>query len=406
MMAEKWTLRPPVEVMLARAVDSLPTASTRCPVGCSTSRSGTATASSASARPGRTCSHGAAPTSPTPSPRSPPPWPRLPDVVVDGELVIWGDGGLDFPALLQRMASKGANARQLAAQRPANFVVFDLLAADGDDLRREPLRVRRRRLEQVLADVDPSLMLSPATTDREQAQEWLTTYAAAHVGIEGIVAKGLGQPLPGRRPGLAQVPLPRHRRRHRRRRHRHPHPPRAAHPRSLPRRRAAHRRWHLRPLGRPAAAARTAARPSGRAITRGRRSSAAATSATGATRTSTSCASNPTSSSRSPPTPPSSTDGGDTSPRSSDPAPTCGPRTRPGRDDHTHCEDQVVPQLRRHLAALKRTDHAPQSSPRPGGQHQSMPPRARIRLGSMLHHSRCTAADRQEDPLRRSDLRP
>ena len=39
----------------------------------------------------------------------------LGDVVVDGELVIWGDGGLDFPALLQRMASKGANARRLAA---------------------------------------------------------------------------------------------------------------------------------------------------------------------------------------------------------------------------------------------------------------------------------------------------
>ena len=36
-------------------------------------------------------------------------------------------------------------------------------------------------------------MLSAATTDREQAQEWLTKYAAAHVGIEGIVAKGLGQ---------------------------------------------------------------------------------------------------------------------------------------------------------------------------------------------------------------------
>ena len=91
------------------------------------------------------------------------------------------------------MASKGVNARRLAAERPANFVVFDLLDAGGDDLRREPLRVRRGRLEDLFADAQPPLMLSPATTDREQAQEWLTKYAAAHVGIEGIVAKGLAQ---------------------------------------------------------------------------------------------------------------------------------------------------------------------------------------------------------------------
>ncbi len=121
----------------------------------------------------------------------------LPDVVLDGELVIWGDGALDFPALLQRMASKGARAGQLAATRPANYVVFDLLALDGRDLRREPLRVRRRQLEEVLADADPSLVLSPATTDRQVAQGWLDTYAAAQVGIEGIVAKGLGQPYRG-----------------------------------------------------------------------------------------------------------------------------------------------------------------------------------------------------------------
>jgi ATP-dependent DNA ligase len=121
----------------------------------------------------------------------------LPDVVVDGELVIWGDGALDFPALLQRMASTGARARQLAAARPANYVVFDLLALDGRDLRREPLRVRRLQLEEVLADADRSLVLSPATTDRQVAQGWLETYAAAQVGIEGIVAKGLAQPYRG-----------------------------------------------------------------------------------------------------------------------------------------------------------------------------------------------------------------
>src|SRR4029077_6478178 len=45
----------------------------------------------------------------------------------------------------------------------------------------------------LLANADPPLILTPATTEREQAQAWLIKYAAAHVGIEGIVAKGLGQ---------------------------------------------------------------------------------------------------------------------------------------------------------------------------------------------------------------------
>ena len=83
----------------------------------------------------------------------------------------------------------------------------DLVAADGDDLRREPLRVRRRRLEDLPADARPPLILSAATTDREEAQEWLTRYAAAHVSMEGIVAEGLGQRDRGGSRELAQVPL-------------------------------------------------------------------------------------------------------------------------------------------------------------------------------------------------------
>ena len=190
------TLRPPIEVMLARAVDSVPTAFA-LPGGVQYEQKwdGYRLVVFSAPRPYLQSRRGADLTDAFPEVAAA--VGALPDVVVDGELVIWGDGGLDFPALLQRMASKGAKARQLATDRPANFVVFDLLAADGDDLRREPLRVRRRRLEEVLSGVDPPLVVSPATNDREQAQEWLATYAAADVGIEGIVAKGLAQPYRG-----------------------------------------------------------------------------------------------------------------------------------------------------------------------------------------------------------------
>jgi ATP-dependent DNA ligase len=191
-MSDTRPLRPPVDVMLARAVDSLPGAHA-LPGGVQYEQKwdGYRLVGFSTPKPHLQSRRGADLTDAFPEIAAA--VATTGDVVVDGELVIWGDGGLDFPALLQRMASKGDNVRRLATQRPANYVVFDLLAESGDDLRGEPLRVRRRRLEGLFADAQPPLMLSAATTDHEQAQKWLTRYAAAHVGIEGIVAKGLGQ---------------------------------------------------------------------------------------------------------------------------------------------------------------------------------------------------------------------
>ena len=189
-------VRPPVDVMLARAVPTLPRA-TALPGGVQYEQKwdGYRLIAFSAPRPYLQSRRGADLT--TGYPDIAEAVAALGDVVVDGELVIWGDGGLDFPALLQRMAATGTHARQLAVARPANYVVFDLLAADGRDLRREPLRARRARLEQVLAGARPSLVLSPASNDRQAAQAWLDTYAAAQVGIEGIVAKGLDQPYRG-----------------------------------------------------------------------------------------------------------------------------------------------------------------------------------------------------------------
>src|SRR3954470_11820605 len=140
-MPEKRTLRPPVDVMLARAVDGLP-GTHALPGGVQYEQKwdGYRLVGFSTPRPFLQSRRGADLTDAFPEIAAA--VATLPDVVVDGELVIWNDGALDFPALLQRMASPGARARQLAAARPANYVVFDLLALDGRDLRRDPLRVR------------------------------------------------------------------------------------------------------------------------------------------------------------------------------------------------------------------------------------------------------------------------
>jgi ATP-dependent DNA ligase len=62
--------------------------------------------------------------------------------------------------------------------------------------------VRRTALEALLA-VRPPLQLTPQTSDRAVAEQWLEQYADTGVGVEGLVIKGLQQPyLPGRRDWL------------------------------------------------------------------------------------------------------------------------------------------------------------------------------------------------------------
>src|SRR5437867_7625106 len=73
--------------------------------------------------------------------------------VLDGEVVIATEAGLDFDALLQRIHPAASRIRLLAKETPASFVAFDLLADGDDDLRPRPQIERRRRLEGLLAGV-------------------------------------------------------------------------------------------------------------------------------------------------------------------------------------------------------------------------------------------------------------
>ena len=117
--------------------------------------------------------------------------------VVDGEVVIWRDGRLDFDALQARLTASAAQLAARVAALPASYLAFDALAAGGEDLRGKPWRDRRAALE-ALAPWQPPLQLSPSTVSREQALRWFEDWRAA--GVEGLVAKGaLSRYEPGRR---------------------------------------------------------------------------------------------------------------------------------------------------------------------------------------------------------------
>ena len=86
--------------------------------------------------------------------------------VLDGEIVIATSNGLDFDALQLRLHPAASRVAKLAAATPASFVAFDLLAVGRENLMGRPQADRRARLEQLLAEADPPLYLTPVTRDR------------------------------------------------------------------------------------------------------------------------------------------------------------------------------------------------------------------------------------------------
>jgi ATP-dependent DNA ligase len=107
--------------------------------------------------------------------------------VVDGEIVIATEHGLDFDALLQRIHPADSRVRMLAETTPASFVAFDVLALGDEDLRGRPLGERRAALEAALAGVEPPVHLTPATADPAVASDWFARFEGA--GLDGVVAK-------------------------------------------------------------------------------------------------------------------------------------------------------------------------------------------------------------------------
>lgn len=118
---------------------------------------------------------------------------QLPDkVVLDGEIVIATPSGLDFDALQLRLHPAESRVRKLAAETPASFVAFDLLALGDTDARPLPLAERWRVLTDVMGQVDPPLYLTPSTRDPAVARDWFQRFEGA--GLDGVVAKRLDLP--------------------------------------------------------------------------------------------------------------------------------------------------------------------------------------------------------------------
>jgi ATP-dependent DNA ligase len=118
-------------------------------------------------------------------------------LVLDGEIVIRAPGGgEDFEGLQGRIHPAASRIERLAAEQPATFVAFDLLARDDESLLAAPLTERRAALETV---VSAPVELIPSTAKIAEATPWLHS-------AEGVIAKRADAPyLPGERTGMVKI---------------------------------------------------------------------------------------------------------------------------------------------------------------------------------------------------------
>jgi ATP-dependent DNA ligase len=112
-----------------------------------------------------------------------------PRCVIDGEIVIAAEHGLDFEALQLRLHPAASRVRKLAAETPAAFIAFDLLALGDEDWTGRAFAERRAALVEALDGCGSTFHVTPATTDPETARRWFAEFEGA--GLDGVIAKPL-----------------------------------------------------------------------------------------------------------------------------------------------------------------------------------------------------------------------
>jgi ATP-dependent DNA ligase len=107
--------------------------------------------------------------------------------VLDGEVVVAKDGGLDFEALQLRIHPAASRVKLLSQEIPASILFFDLLSEGDRDLRDIPFQKRRLKLESLLSSAAPPIHLTPATSELSVAADWFGRFEGA--GLDGVIAK-------------------------------------------------------------------------------------------------------------------------------------------------------------------------------------------------------------------------
>ena len=126
------------------------------------------------------------------------------DVVLDGELLVVRDGVVAPFADLQQRLNRKAPSPRMMQTHPVGVRLYDILFADGDDLRPLPFDRRRARLEAWVETHRPARMdLSEEIAFETIAELAAVRHGARAASIEGLMLKRRDSPyVPGRPRGL------------------------------------------------------------------------------------------------------------------------------------------------------------------------------------------------------------
>ena len=117
--------------------------------------------------------------------------------VIDGEILAWepgGDAPLPFARLQPRITRKTLSKKVLA-DSPATFLAYDLLEANGRDLRVTPLIERRVQLDALATALGETLAVDLLrVSPMVEAPDWATLATLRDEsrgrGVEGLMLKG------------------------------------------------------------------------------------------------------------------------------------------------------------------------------------------------------------------------
>jgi len=110
------------------------------------------------------------------------------DFIIDGEIVAFDGSQTRFERLQQRLGVRHPGA-DLLAEVPVYYYIFDVLWADGRDVRPLPLRERKQILRDLLTFTGPLTFTEHKDTEGEAYYR-----QACASGWEGLIAKRAGAP--------------------------------------------------------------------------------------------------------------------------------------------------------------------------------------------------------------------